>query len=98
MTATIEVVSQKKENVLLLPEEAIISDDNQKIVMIKTTVRRPEKREIKTGLSNGKKVEIISGISDNDIAIMPSEEREKETAEESAIFGIKNSPPPPGLR
>ncbi len=75
MTATIEVVSQKKEDVLLLPADAIVKKDNKKWVMVKSVSRIPEMREIQTGIGNGKKVEIVSGISENEVVIIQAPEK-----------------------
>ncbi|MEW6041747.1 MAG: HlyD family efflux transporter periplasmic adaptor subunit, partial [Elusimicrobiota bacterium] len=88
MTATIKVISQKKENVLLLPTNAIIKKDNKKMVIIRSEGPRPEIREVQTGIDNGKKVEIISGISENDtVLIHVSEKKAGQMMGPPSLFG-----------
>lgn len=71
MTATVEVESQKKENALLLPFEAVTDKGRAKTVLLKTQKGKPETRKIETGITNGKQFEILSGISEDDIVLMP---------------------------
>jgi len=83
MSATIEVVAQAKNNVMLLPSDAITDKNGKKFVTVKLNgqknVKRDksksgqltEQREVEVGINNGKKVEIISGITINDIVVLP---------------------------
>ena len=115
MTATVNIVAQKKDNALLLPSDAIIDTAGKKFVMVKKTGRvrasrrqretselgtepgaetkdsgrsgrRGKKksrkkptmeftmREVETGIDNGKMVEIISGVNEDEVILMPEVE------------------------
>ena len=75
MTAAIEIVSQKREGVLLLPVDAVITQDNKKMVTVKSTKGVPEIREVQAGISNGKQVEVVSGITEKDVIIIQSPDK-----------------------
>jgi len=71
MTATIEISADRKENVLLLPVDVIIEKNNKKYVNVKTgNNNKLELREVVTGISDGKKIEIISGVNEDDSVLM----------------------------
>lgn len=71
MTATIEVEADKKDNVLLLPADAIISNNGEKYILVKTAKgRKPSRRKVITGINNGKNVEIVSGVTEDDAVIV----------------------------
>ncbi|HAX61570.1 MAG TPA: macrolide transporter [Elusimicrobia bacterium] len=69
MTATIEVIADKREDVLLLPSDVIIEKGSKKFVRVKTAGGKSELREIKTGITDGKKIEITEGIDEGDIIL-----------------------------
>jgi len=71
MTATVEVIGETKKDVIKLPLDAIIEKDGKKTIKVKGADGKPEYREVVTGLNNGKEVEIVSGITENDTLIMP---------------------------
>jgi macrolide-specific efflux system membrane fusion protein len=67
MTATVDMVAEKKDNVLMLPIDAVIDNGRRKFVMVKVAgSKRPERRTVETGISNGRQVEIVDGISEED--------------------------------
>ncbi len=73
MTANIEVVEQEKDNVVLLPGDAVKNINGKNFVFVKTTdTAKPEKREVVTGLVNDDSdtVEIVSGINSGDIVVV----------------------------
>lgn len=72
MTATIEVKSQRKDSALLLPFEAVTDKNGAKTVMVGRETGKPETRKVETGITNGKKIEILSGISENDAILIPA--------------------------
>lgn len=63
MTANIDILTAKKENVIAIPQRAIITKDGQKLVLIDSENGRQEEQKIETGLrgSDGN-IEIISGL------------------------------------
>jgi len=73
MNATIDFIVEKKENALLLNQEAVYSENGEHYVLIKNPngkeyIRRP----VVTGSEQDKNIEIISGISADDIVIIKS--------------------------
>lgn len=71
MTSTIIITAEKKENALLLPYEAIIKRGDQSFVLLKSETGKPRMQKIDTGINNGKQIEIISGITEEDTVITP---------------------------
>ncbi|MCS7227541.1 MAG: efflux RND transporter periplasmic adaptor subunit, partial [Endomicrobia bacterium] len=69
MTATVEVVAKMKRNVILVPTEAIINVGTQQCVLVKTE-KKPQQRFVQIGLTDGKNVEIISGISEGEVILV----------------------------
>ena len=69
MTATIEVTADKRENVLLLPADIIVEKGSRKFVNVKTKNGKPELKEISVGITDGKKIEITEGITEDDIIL-----------------------------
>jgi len=73
MTANAEIILEEHQNVLLIPETAIIYDRDRN-----TSVEVPEPRakegkrkiEIKTGISNGIKTEVLAGLKEGDQVIL----------------------------
>ena len=72
MTANITIIADRKENVLLIPQKALINKDGQTLVRVINNGNKNEYKEIliKVGLwgSNGE-VEIIEGLKDGDKVI-----------------------------
>ncbi|OGS22100.1 MAG: hypothetical protein A3J83_03770 [Elusimicrobia bacterium RIFOXYA2_FULL_40_6] len=80
MSATIQVIAQKKDDVLLLPIDAVIDKRGKKFVKVKTETKKDgELREVETGINNGKQIEIISGIKESDIILLPQSESKSGT-------------------
>ena len=67
-SANADVVIQEKANVLLLPERLVTFDKEKASVEVPAAApgTQPVKKEIKVGLSDGLKLEIVSGLSEGD--------------------------------
>ena len=61
-SANADIVLDKKENVLAVNEGDLIIDDKASFVEVETAPQQFEKREIKTGLSDGINIEVVSGL------------------------------------
>lgn len=70
MTVEVNIVTDKSENALVVPAEAVV--DNA----VWIAGNKPVKTSVKTGKSDGKLVEILSGITEND-AILASAPADK---------------------
>ncbi|HWV15463.1 MAG TPA: efflux transporter periplasmic adaptor subunit, partial [Cellvibrio sp.] len=56
----------KKENVLAINEGNLIIEEKASFVEVEVAPQKFEKREVKTGLSDGINIEIVSGLSANE--------------------------------
>lgn len=70
MTANVTIQVAAKEGALLLPAEAVKSQDGVSTVLL-ASGRKPEKAEITLGLNDGKQVEVLSGLSEGDQVLIP---------------------------
>lgn len=69
MTANVDIEISRKENVLTLPMTALITDQEGSRVRLKNADKY-SLLEIETGSDDGKKIEIISGLEENDIVLI----------------------------
>ena len=72
MNATIDFIENNKDNVLLLPLEAVNKEKEEASVYIASRANEPVKRIVALGISDDKNVEIISGVDINDKIIIRS--------------------------
>ncbi len=82
MNATVIIVIEEKQNAILLPLVALQQNGNENFVYLQGA--KPgtigEKVIIKTGISDGKKVEIVQGLKTGDIIIYPEAVSESNTS------------------
>src|SRR5438876_7537462 len=69
MWATIEIELQKKENALLLPSEALVTEKNKNSIFV-VRDNKAEKVSITTGFDDGVNVEILRGCAPGDSVIV----------------------------
>ena len=81
MTANVDIVIQEKKNVLLLPQEALIEEGNQKFVLVKTP-RQVIRKKVITGLYDDRNVEILEGVSKEEVVLIPSQKYKLPTRKE----------------
>jgi HlyD family secretion protein len=65
-SANADVVLDKRENVLAINEGNLIIEDKATFVEVETEPQQFTKREIKTGLSDGINIEVISGLTEGE--------------------------------
>ncbi len=65
-SANADIVLDKKENVLAINEGNLIIEDKANFVEVEVAPQKFEKREVKTGLSDGINIEVISGLKANE--------------------------------
>lgn len=85
MTSNVNIEVDRKENILLLPLTSIIMDQDGVRVRLKQNEEKSSVIPVETGSDDGKLVEIVTGLSENDIVLV--EETEKK-------FGGKKSGSP----
>jgi macrolide-specific efflux system membrane fusion protein len=72
MNASIDFVVENKESVVLLPQELITKAGKRTFVMVKQNGGQPVQREVVTGISDDKNIEIVSGLSTEDVVVTKS--------------------------
>lgn len=65
-SANADIVLDKRENVLSVNEGNLLVEEKGTFVEVETAPQTFEKREIKTGLSDGINIEVVSGLSTGD--------------------------------
>jgi HlyD family secretion protein len=73
MTANAEIIQEEKQNVLQLPEAALIYDkDRHTFVETPAPGSKTGKRKlpVKLGISNGVKTELISGLKEGQQVVL----------------------------
>ncbi|MES2131959.1 MAG: efflux RND transporter periplasmic adaptor subunit [Bacteroidota bacterium] len=70
-SANADIILDKKEKVLSIPESVLQFDKEKPFVEIETSSQKFEKRFIKTGLSDGINIEILEGVKKGDKLKLP---------------------------
>jgi HlyD family secretion protein len=65
-SANADIVLDRREDVLAINEGNLIVEGDKTFVEVETTPQQFEKREIKTGLSDGINIEVVSGLKAED--------------------------------
>ncbi len=76
MTANVTFKVTSKENVLLISSDALRTKEGKSTVLVRQNGEEIEK-EVVTGLTNGKQIEIISGLTVGEIVLSPQIKLEK---------------------
>jgi RND family efflux transporter MFP subunit len=78
MTATVQIVTERKEGVVLVPRRAVQSENGQSFVYVPaapgvqlTNGQPGERRPVTLGLSNSQSVEVLSGLSGGEQVLVP---------------------------
>jgi HlyD family secretion protein len=61
-SANADIVLDKRENALAINEGNLIIEDKKNFVEVETAPQKFEKREVKTGISDGINIEVVSGL------------------------------------
>ncbi|WP_062057992.1 efflux RND transporter periplasmic adaptor subunit [Cellvibrio sp. OA-2007] len=65
-SANADIVLEKKENVVAINEGNLIIEEKAQFVEIETGPQKFDKREVKTGISDGINIEIVEGLKEGD--------------------------------
>jgi len=66
MTANVEVLIEEKENVFLVPTEAVTRRQRERIAMVVKPDGSTEERVVEVGIQDGTRVEITKGLSEGE--------------------------------
>lgn len=97
MSADVEIVTKREEDVLLVPLIAVQSSGRSRLVRLADG----QKREIKTGANDGTNMVVVEGLSEGDVILATTEGETKKTAGSSGQrsgMGMMGGPPPGGGR
>ena len=65
-SANADIVLEKKENVVAINEGNLIIEEKAQFVEVETGEQKFDKREVKTGISDGINIEIVEGLKEGD--------------------------------
>lgn len=71
MNGDASIILDSKEDVLVVPFEATISRDDKTYVNVKGQKGEPEEREITIGLETDDYAEVLSGLNEGDLVLIP---------------------------
>jgi multidrug efflux pump subunit AcrA (membrane-fusion protein) len=67
MTTSVTIYQEERKGVLVIPRAAVIKEGTSKFVLVKQDSGNFEKRAIKTGMTSGSDVEVVSGLNEGEI-------------------------------
>jgi HlyD family secretion protein len=70
MTANVNIIQQRKDNVLLVPIAAVTRKDRKEIVTVQKADQTTEDRTVEVGISDGTNDEILSGLAENETVVL----------------------------
>jgi len=70
MTASVTIYQAVRKGVLMIPQKAVLRESGRKFVLVKLPDDTLQKKTIKTGISSGRNIEIISGLSEGDAVVI----------------------------
>ena len=79
-SANADIVLDKREQVLAIDEALLQFEDEKPYVEVETAPQLFERRDVVTGLSDGLKIEIVSGLTEADKIKNPNPDAETEEA------------------
>jgi macrolide-specific efflux system membrane fusion protein len=90
MTARVNIKIDEKDNALLIPLAALKTSTSGQYVMVQHDDGKTESVPVEIGLTSNDKVEVISGLQDNDRLIISYTKSQSQSSSKQ-----NNSPPPP---
>ena len=72
MSCTVELVSERVDDVLIIPKRAITTEGRQNYVTVKLEDGSTEQREVTLGFTDGSSYEVVSGLEEGDIVLIGS--------------------------
>jgi len=95
MTANVTFLVAQKKDALLLPAEAVRQEEGRSIVLLPNPRgnARPIPKEIETGMSDGKHIEVVSGLDEGDSVLVRAFRLPKGQASQGSPFSPFGSRP-----
>ncbi len=101
MSANIDITEQSKENILLIPLEAVKRDAEGSFVLISQgNGKKPVQRRVQLGISDDMNVEVIAGLETTDIIVIATQNYQpsKDTGSGTNPFFPSRRPSQPSRR
>jgi HlyD family secretion protein len=76
MTTNNEIIAAKKDDVLLVPADAVSRKQGKRYVLIPKSEGAPEEREVEVGINDGTNIEITSGLKEADVVQLQKSDAE----------------------
>lgn len=73
MSANVDIIENAKDNILVIPLEAVSEDKEGRFVLLKQGRRKAIRQKIELGISDEKNVEVISGLAPEDKIIVKTQ-------------------------
>ncbi len=70
MTTNVEIVIDEKDSALTVPVEAVNRKEGKRRVTVQKDGGATEEREVKTGLTDGNKMEILEGLAEGETVVL----------------------------
>lgn len=70
MTTSVTIYQAVRQGVLMIPRKAVIREGGNKFVLMKLPGGTLQRKAIKTGVSSGSNIEIVSGINEGDTVVI----------------------------
>jgi macrolide-specific efflux system membrane fusion protein len=67
MTTSVTIYQEERKGVLVIPRNSIIKEGNSKFVYVRQPSGDFERKVIKTGITSGNDVEVVSGLNEGDV-------------------------------
>ncbi|HEU5314838.1 MAG TPA: efflux RND transporter periplasmic adaptor subunit, partial [Chloroflexota bacterium] len=71
MTATAQVVTQARDNTVVVPNRAVRTQGRNRMVEVQVADGKTEQRQVQVGLANDQQTEILSGLQPGDRVVIP---------------------------
>lgn len=95
MSATINIIELEKKDALTVPLEAVTMEGRSNFVLVAgAKERKPERRQVTLGITDGPGVEILTGLGENERVVIVERKTAKKTQEKTNPF----MPQRPGSR
>ncbi len=85
----VEIVAEQRQNVLVVPVEAVLHEDENAFVMVAGADKKAHKTKIAVGLTTPKEIEVTSGLKAGDAVIVKGQQ-ELPDGGDIAIGGAKD--------
>ena len=76
MTANVEILVAQKDDALIVPAEAVSRKGRQQIAVVANDDGTTEERPVKTGISDGARLEITEGLKEHETVLVREAEAE----------------------